>query len=442
MSDPYNRVRGILGGIFAKNRTNETNRLDEKEPSEKDEPPKDDSLDDVDPDKSSNDSMDSDKAPTVPSDPSVSDDSEGAGNSSDDASDGAADIGGGGGGGSPEGGAGAISIERPSSPDNTDEPNNDDEEEEDSPKDIAPAPVQSDQQKIESMFIDSGDMDIDYSLSSDSNTRLARFKFTNASIDVSLLLSDIEKTAGVRTDELENRLSPAQRALYRNKNIELRKKYPEIDAREKNLIIYNSNVPFVHKDFSGKEAPISDEKVQEAYKKINKFMMKKYGRYWQDRHEAVDFITSIRVNFSEKESIRPNLSYVSDIFPDPESTVMKTIYFDEINIKIPKFVEELLKNNTDNEKFKKSSVFRSLVSSYLPGPTKANSVYAIIKPQEDGGADVENEDPQEPTDPSDEEPDESFGEEPDSESDPAVSDLDVDTSDITDKDIEDDEIEL
>lgn len=171
-------------------------------------------------------------------------------------------------------------------------------------------------------------------------------------------------------------------------------------------------------------------------------MMKKYGRYWQDRHEAVDFITSIRVNFSEKESIRPNLSYVSDVFPEQDSTVMRTIYFDEINIKIPKFVEELLKNNTDNEKFKKSSVFRSLVSSYLPGPTKANSVYAIIKPEEvavEAPADAEEANPED-ADPADAEAD--AGAAPTDPADDGVEELQVDDSDVTDQDIEDAEIEL
>lgn len=90
---------------------------------------------------------------------------------------------------------------------------------------------QSDQQKVQELYTDVGDPKVDYSLTSDSNVRLARFKFKYSGIDPITLMSDDDINVGVRVDELESRLTPDQYLLYKQKNHELRIEFPAI-ARE------------------------------------------------------------------------------------------------------------------------------------------------------------------------------------------------------------------
>ena len=303
--------------------------------------------------------------------------------SGEDAVDGdAPDMGGSGGSDSMGGGFGGGSDGPSDDSGDEDKPEADDTDnkQNDAPEDDAFA-GQSDEQKVDSMFTDTGNIDFDYSLSNENNVRLAKFKFKKSNVDYDSMMTELEKKTGVPSDEIEMRMAADQKIIYRKSNVELRKKYPKIDAREKNLIIYNSDVPFVKKDSTGIDIPLEDDEIQDAYKKINQYMIKRYGRYWQDKKEAINFITSIKVNFSSKKSIRPNLSYAKDLFPESED--VSSLPFDRITIKIPSDVDEFLRNNLENEKFKKSSVFRTVAAVYLNQNSKSNGVYAIILPDEE-----------------------------------------------------------
>jgi hypothetical protein len=136
----------------------------------------------------------------------------------------------------------------------------------------APAPVptinhnQNDAQKLKQMFTDSGDLVYDYSLTNEFNQRLFKFKFTYSGIDINqLMTSNDERTVGALKSELENRLSPEQRFYYVTKWKSLRKKYPEIEKREKNIIIHNTNIMMMVNDDFGEEIPLPEEKKKEAY---------------------------------------------------------------------------------------------------------------------------------------------------------------------------------
>lgn len=428
MNKPFTKIKSILGDVF-----NRSSKIVEKDDDSKN---LDAELDSIE--KGGKDAPDAD-APEgdTPADGNAEGNADMAdGNSPDgesgDDADGA-DIGGGGGsdgGGAAGGGFGGGFDGADDTP--PDAEGNDDSDKEDSEQ--APAapsePVQSDEQKVDSMFTDTGNIDFDYSLSNENNVRLAKFKFKNANVDYSSMLVEAEKETGVPADEIELRMSPEQKIVYRNSNITLRKKYPKIDAREKNIIIYNSNVPFVKRDVSGNEVPLEEKEIQDAYKKINQYMIKKYGQYWQDKHAAIDFITSIKVNFSSKNSIRPNLSYAKDLFP--ESDDQMGLPFDTVSIKIPNDVDEFLRQNLENEKFKKSSVFRTLASVYLDQNTKSNGVYAIITPDEEPS--------EEPVDDMDSEDDSADDEAPD-DFDELEAEEDTDTTDDT-EDIEDASVDL
>jgi hypothetical protein len=342
------------------------------------------------------------------------------------------------GGGSSDSGSGiSVGGGFDGSDSSSDSENTDDKEKDSEPEANADQPPvdqnamsQTDEEKVNSMFTDTGNIDYDYSLSNENNVRLAKFKFKKANVDYSSMFTENEKETGVPADEIELRMSPEQKMVYRKSNNELRKKYPKIDAREKNIIIYNSNVPFVKRDVAGNEIALEDNEIQDAYKKINQYMIKKFGQYWQDKHSAIDFINSIKVNFSSKKSIRPNLSYAKDLFPESDDVI--GLPFDTVTIKIPSDVDEFLRNNLDNEKFKKSSVFRTLASGYLDINTKSNGVYAIITPDE----------PVEP--PADEPPTDSADSDSESDNPEDIDELEAepDTTDETDSDIENAEVEI
>jgi hypothetical protein len=373
MNKPFTKIKSILGDVF-----NRSSKLTEKDDdknldSELDsiekggaegnaDTPKDDATDDAEGNADSSEAGDGSDA--------VED------GEIDGGSSGGSDGGMGGMGGGFSGGSGDSDAPADDAKDNTDK-----DEDKDEPPVKPNVTVQSDEQKVDSMFTDTGNMDFDYSLSNENNIRLSKFKFKKANVDYSTMFAESEKETGVPADEIELRMAPEQKMVYKKSNIELRKKYPKIDAREKNIIIYNSNVPFVKRDVAGNEVPLEENEIQDAYKKINQYMIKKYGQYWQDKHAAIDFITSIKVNFSSKNSIRPNLSYAKDLFPESDDHV--ALPFDSVTIKIPNDVDEFLRNNLENEKFKKSSVFRTLASVYLDQNTKSNGVYAIITPDEE-----------------------------------------------------------
>jgi hypothetical protein len=259
---------------------------------------------------------------------------------------------------------------------------------EDKPEDTADkAPEQpqeqfaNDDEKITSLYTDTGDRDFDYSLSNPSNVRLAKFKFKNAGIDIANLLDTEEISTGVPSNDLENRLSPQQRSIYSKKNKELRKKWPLIDVREKNIIIYNSNVPFLKIDpVTGEEVELEEQNITEAYKKLNDYLTKKYGQFWQDNEDIYEFLQSIKINFTDKNSIRVNLVRHSDIVPLTEDD--SPVVFDKVGVTTPKPIDKFLRDNLKNELFVKSNIFHTLVAGYLNANSKSNSIYPIVSSED------------------------------------------------------------
>lgn len=432
MDKSFSNIKNILGNVFNKN----TKIVEKNEDDTKD---LDAELDSIE---KGNDSepVDGNAAPDADADGGDASDASGnAADGMDGDGEGDLDASGGtsGGGSSDSGGGISVGGGFDGSDSSSDSENTDDKEKDSEPEANADQPPvdqnamsQTDEEKVNSMFTDTGNIDYDYSLSNENNVRLAKFKFKKANVDYSSMFTENEKETGVPADEIELRMSPEQKMVYRKSNNELRKKYPKIDAREKNIIIYNSNVPFVKRDVAGNEIALEDNEIQDAYKKINQYMIKKFGQYWQDKHSAIDFINSIKVNFSSKKSIRPNLSYAKDLFPESDDVI--GLPFDTVTIKIPSDVDEFLRNNLDNEKFKKSSVFRTLASGYLDINTKSNGVYAIITPDE----------PVEP--PADEPPTDSADSDSESDNPEDIDELEAepDTTDETDSDIENAEVEI
>lgn len=288
----------------------------------------------------------------------------------------------------PDLGGGGASLSSPSdSPIDDSEPTPEDTPE-DKPEDTTDkAPEQpqeefaNDDEKVTSLYTDTGDRDFDYSLSNPSNVRLAKFKFKNAGIDIATLLDTEEISTGVPSIDLENRLSPQQRSVYSKKNKELRKKWPLIDVREKNIIIYNSNVPFLKIDpVTGDEVELEEQNITEAYKKLNVYLTKKYGQFWQDNEDIYEFLQAIKINFTDKNSIRVNLVRHSDIAPLTEED--NPVVFDKVGVTTPKHIDKFLRDNLKNEIFTKSNIFHTLVAGYLNANSKSNSIYPIISSED------------------------------------------------------------
>jgi len=120
------------------------------------------------------------------------------------------------------------------------------------PEEIEPptpiTPIETPEQKVNRLYSDTGDVDADYSVTSESNIRLAKFKFDNAGIVLDKVLTEDDLKGGISTKDIENRLTPEQTEIYKEKNKELRKKYPLIDKREKMCLIHNARIPMTKRD--------------------------------------------------------------------------------------------------------------------------------------------------------------------------------------------------
>jgi hypothetical protein len=228
--------------------------------------------------------------------------------------------------------------------------------------DSAAPPTATDDQKVREMFTDSGDPKIDFSLTADSNIRLARFKFKYAGIDPLTLMSDDEKKIGVRADELESRLTPDQYQIYIQKNKELRREFTQIASRERGIIIYNSNIPIFYNDENGVQRVITHKQdLKTAVDRIADFMKKSFGEDWVDNKKAIKYIQSIKVNFSDEKKVRPNLIPISYFQPVGERGV---IAFNRIYSPLPPTIDKFIKDNMDIEDYKKSPLFRTFVNDF------------------------------------------------------------------------------
>ena len=266
------------------------------------------------------------------------------------------------------------------------------EEVADEPEPIGPQPGEdnlNDSQKVDKLYSDTGDPSFDYGAGTESNLRLARFKFVNAGIEPEMYMDEDEMLTGVPSIVIEDRLSPEQKEQYFNGNKQLREKYPKISEREKNILIYNAGTPFVKYDLDNNEVAIEDEaELKQAYARIDEYLTKRYGMNWQDKRDAVEMLKNIKVNFSDKQKIQPNLINSESFTPFEETEVSK-IPFNKVSVETPAYIGEFIRSNLQNPEFQKSSIFSSLSSPYLTGEGKSDSPYAIIKGQiEEGAPDV------------------------------------------------------
>ena len=239
---------------------------------------------------------------------------------------------------------------------------------------------QSDQQKVQELYTDSGDPKVDYSLTADANIRLARFKFKYSGIDPMSLMTDDEKKIGVRADELESRLTPDQYQLYKQKNHELRLEFPAIAERERRVIIYNTNIPIFYNDENGVSRVITNKRdLSTAISKVEKFMNKSFGEDWADNKKAIKFLQGIKINFSEERKIRPNLIPTSYFEPSGERGI---IAFNKLFAELPPSIDKFIKNNIDSQEYKKSPLFRTFINDYTGEENEGSariSVYPVVR---------------------------------------------------------------
>lgn len=283
------------------------------------------------------------------------------------------------------------------------------EPEEPQPEPIGPQPGEdnlSDTQKVDQLYSDTGDISYDYGAGTEPNLRLSRFKFINAGIEPELYMDEEEMMTGVPSNVIEDRLSPEQKELYFDSNKKIREKYPKIAEREKNILIYNSGTPFVTYDLDNNEVQIEDPaQLKQAYKRIDDYLIKRYGVNWQDKRDAVEMLKNVKVNFDDKQKVQPNLIRSEDITPSDETEVSK-IPFNKVSVETPPYIGEFIRSNIGNPEFQKSSIFSSLSSPYLTGEGKSDSPYAIIKGQVDEPGfeepDAETEEPEADSEPDDE----------------------------------------
>jgi hypothetical protein len=265
------------------------------------------------------------------------------------------------------------------------------EETETSPEEQpAPQNNQSDSQKVQEMFKDTGVPEVDYSLSNENNVRLYKFKFTYAGIDVNeLMKSDDEKKSGLTRKELESRLSPEHLHYYTSKWKSLREKYQQIPEREKNICIHNANIMLLINNQDGEEIPLPNHKQVEAYKKINVMMDKKFGPEWQDLPEALNFLKNIKINFSNKTPVRTNLLSVKVLEEKDKITGKSLIPFNKIYVDVPTSVQNFIRVNQESQIYNDSSIFQALASDYKEADRTVGTMDVIIK-----GAPAEEEAPE------------------------------------------------
>jgi hypothetical protein len=295
------------------------------------------------------------------------------------------------------------------SKDSTDEPKKRPEPEEITPPEPI-TPVETPDQKVTRLYTDTGDVDVDYSITSESNIRLAKFKFDNAGIVLDKVLSEDDLKGGISVKDIENRLTPAQTDLYKEKNRELRKKYPLIDKREKMILIHNAKVPMTKRDEKYNEVKVDNDQRKQAYEKLNAYMMDHFSPSWQDKTKYVDFLKTIKVNFSDKPAIRANLINAKTFISEDDENI---IPLDKVYSQIPKSVQELILDNNEDENFVKSNIFRTLNSAFSQEVGSSGSLYVIINSENIKLGDGNDTEEKEPDDSKDDTSDDSDIEKPD-----------------------------
>ena len=269
---------------------------------------------------------------------------------------------------------------------------------EDTTPEIPPTPEETPEQKVTKMFADTGDVDTDYDLTNENNIRLEKYKFTNAGLDLSKLIPEDDQKSGISSKDVMNLLTPSQRDVLKDKNRELRKTYPLMDKREKNIIIHNSNVS-IYNTKDGENVEISTDMKKQAYDKINTYLETNFGKNWQDKTKAIDFLRTIKINFSEMPAIRANLiDAISMMSEDGENY---KIPLDKVNVLVPSIVQEFIKTNKEDPTFSRSNIFRTITSAYNQEAGTKGQIYVIFNSENLGkskdGSDKEEKPIEEPS---------------------------------------------
>jgi hypothetical protein len=238
----------------------------------------------------------------------------------------------------------------------------------------------NDLDKVSSLYTDIGNPETDYGLTNPNNIRFSKFRFKKSGINIDEALNDVEKKIGLSVDKILYRLTPEQYESYKEKGRDIRNKFDLIKLREKNIIMFNARIPIYYK-IEGKLQKIDEknpEVLKQAYEKIDLFLIKKFGEDWVDDLNAIEFLQGIKVNFSEKETITPNM-ISTQFFKNFEN---KLIPFNKLYVKTPKSVEDFISSNKDNQIFLRSAIFRTIAASHINGSTDSNGVYCIISSDE------------------------------------------------------------
>ncbi len=264
----------------------------------------------------------------------------------------------------------------------SDTEDNTDEEPVDTEDNADEEPVDSNlspEDKINSLFKDSGNPSHDWNLTSEENQRLATFKFKVIGVDYESLMTEQEKAEGVPSNILEQRLTTDEMVVYRDTISELRSKYPLISKREKNIILWNASIPILAKNEKNESVNVYKDNnvINEAFAKIDEYLQNKYNEFWQDDNKAISFIRNIKINFSsEKSKITPHLITNNKLKELSEKDI---ISFNNVSSDTPESVMSFIKDNMKNELFNKSPVFNTISSDFSQdGSISRGSVYPII----------------------------------------------------------------
>jgi hypothetical protein len=249
---------------------------------------------------------------------------------------------------------------------------------------IEPVVQETPEQKITKMFADSGDIEVDYSLTNENNVRLEKFKYINAGIDLEKVIPEDDLKTGISSKDIMNLLTPSQRDVLRDKNRELRKMYPLIDKREKYIIIHNSNVPVYNN-----ENTLSSDMKRQAYDKINAYLETNFGKNWQDKTKAINFLRTIKINFANSPAIRANLIDLKSM--SPEDGENYKIPLDKVNVFVPSVIKEFIKSNKEDPLFSRSNIFRTLISGYNQEIGSSGQVYVVLNSESFGDTSSEAE---------------------------------------------------
>jgi hypothetical protein len=267
--------------------------------------------------------------------------------------------------------------------DNPEEPSND------APETAPVEPQETPEQKINEMFGDTDDVNSDYSLTNENNIRLEKFKFVNAGLDLEKIIPEDDLKNGISSKDVMGLLTPSQIDVLKEKTRELRKEYPLIDKREKNIIIHNSNIP-MYSIQEGSKKEIGDEYKKQSYEKMNAYMEENFGKNWQDKNKAIEFLRTIKINFDDKPAIRANLLDLPSMIVEEGDTYK--IPLDKINIFTPAIINDFIKSNKEEPTFNKSNIFRTIVSSFNQEYGSKGQIYVVFDSENIKGQDEASED--------------------------------------------------